>query len=76
MNYFLISDWHNLSPEVKADFCESSCGQPIEPLNCKFRPDSNFSAVSERIDSLIEDYMRGKAYRKEEVSEKAFKVII
>ena len=42
------------------DYYEKKAAGCPDPLVSKFRPDSNFGAVTEAVDRLIDDYMGGK----------------
>ncbi len=53
----LVSEWHDLSQEEKARF-ERKAGRSVDPAVATFRPDSNFGSISEKLEEMMEDYLK------------------
>ncbi len=58
----LVSEWHSLKEEGEDEgrgrsYYERKAGRVPDPTVSAFRPDSNFGAVSEKVEDMIESYL-------------------
>ena len=74
----VVKAWHKLDPEDQKYYADKAPPCP-NPLTSIHRPDSNFGAVTEAIDQMIDDYLDKNAETKEfqnEITTKDFKDMI
>ena len=65
----LVDDWRNLPEENQSSYLKKAARKP-DPVTAHIRPDSNFGAVTEAVEGMIEEYLSNK----EGLDEKEFKV--
>lgn len=68
--------WHKLTPDDRKFYADKAPKCP-NPLTSIHRPDSNFGAVTEAVDKMIEDYLESNAETndfKKEITKKEFTV--
>ena len=73
----VAKSWHKLDPDDQKHYTDKAPRCP-NPLTSIHRPDSNFGAVTEAVDKMIEDYLDANSETKEfkdEITKKEFTVI-
>jgi len=72
----LTDSWFKLPAAERKKYDKKAAARCPEPVVSKYRSDSNFASITEKMDAMIEDYLKGKSFSDKQAFEDTLRLKI